>query len=151
MMAEEEHVDFTAKYRDWVSIRRMAIYGDTKPEEVVYHLAGIRWVVDSKSFVFLGIDVAALDDYSSKVAGDPKKGYRNLADAIARMDSAEAKGVISASCPDKSLVPIAQSYLLGRIISISGYSTSVSQTALSKIYKHLKPPKGLGRAKKKKE
>ena len=148
-MAEEEHIDFTAKYRDWVSIRRMAIYGDTKPEEVAYHLAGIRGVADIKSAVFLGIDTAALDDYSLKVVGGSKKGYRNLADAIARMDSTEAKGVVSASCPDKSLVPVAQSYLLGKIILDSGYNASVSQSMLSKIYKHLKPPKGLGRGKKK--
>ena len=145
---DDDHIDFTAKYGKWVSIRRMTIHQDTKPEEVVYHLAGIRAAVEGKSFSFLGIDTAALDGYSLKLKGGAGKGGLGaLASAIAKLEGSEAKGVISAAVPDKQLSKVAASYLLNRVISDFGYSTSVGQLELSKIYKHLKPPK-MPRAKK---
>ncbi|MGH2638311.1 MAG: DUF2666 family protein, partial [Rhabdochlamydiaceae bacterium] len=37
-----EYVDFMVKYKDWISIKRLVIRPDTKPQEIAFALAGIR-------------------------------------------------------------------------------------------------------------
>ena len=37
----EEFVDFSAKYKEWVAVKRLRITPQTKPEEIAYHLSPI--------------------------------------------------------------------------------------------------------------
>jgi hypothetical protein len=138
-----------AKYKDWIAIKRMGIREGTKPEEIVYHLAGIRNTLDARMYKMLGIDTALLDAAAESVSNGLRKGYGSLSQAISGLGSAEARGAVENACAaNKALGRLAETYLLGKVITNLGYDTSINQLQLSKIFPELKPPKAPGRRKK---
>jgi hypothetical protein len=146
----EEYIDFMAKYKDWISIKRIGIRENTVPAEVVNYLAGVRTTIDSKAYPMLQIKTSMLDAYAAKVCEGLKKNYGSLASAFSKMDSPETKKVIVESC-SKELAPVAETYLLNKVITTLGFDVSINQPMMSKIYPELKLPKtpGLGRKGKK--
>lgn len=148
-MDDADYIDFMAKYGDWISMRRMAIRPDTRPEEVVFHMAGIRGVIDAKSAPFIGINTAPLDSLAARLTEDKKKGYEGLAQAISGLSGPETKKAVEEACGDKrEHAPLAKAYLLGKVLSCMEMDSTINQQALSKIYKNLKIRKPLGRGKK---
>ncbi|MDE1868907.1 MAG: DUF2666 family protein [Candidatus Micrarchaeota archaeon] len=141
-----EYVDFMVKYKDWISIKRLGIRPDTKPQEIAFALAGIRATADTRSYSILGINTATLDACADSITKGQKKSFDSLAAALSKAGSAEAKRAVDESCQNKELTGFASAYLMSKIISNVGYETSISQTAMSKIWKELKPPKPRGRA-----
>jgi hypothetical protein len=146
----EEYIDFMAKYKDWVSIKRIGIRPDTKPEAVVQYLAGVRTTIDAKSFPMLQIKTSMLDEHAKGMCEGLRKNYESLATAMGKMGSSETKKVIAESSTEE-LQPIAEIYLLGKVMSTIGYDTSINQVIMAKIYPDLKVKKPLGRANGKKE
>ena len=146
----EEYIDFMAKYREWISIRRLGIRPDTKPEEVVHHMAGIRSVIENKSYPLLGVKLSVLDDYAGRLTAGQRKNYASLGKAIEALGAGEAKAALESSCENRELMPIAEAYLLGKVVTSLGFDTGINQAAMSKIFPYLKTPKapGLGRKKK---
>ncbi len=142
-----DYVDFMVKYGDWVSIKRLAIRPDTKPEEVVFHLAGIRSTIDNKSFPLLGINTAVLDVLAAKVTFGKKKNYEDLSKAISELSGTDAKRAVEEACKGNLQLPkLAKIYLLGKVISSLDFDSSINQTIMSKIFPDMKPPrKPLGR------
>lgn len=146
MADERESIDFFAKYRDWVVIKRMSIGDATKPEEIAFHLAGIRQTLDKKAFLFLEIDTQKLDDYATKLTNGKKKNFAGLAEAISSLSSSESKETLKAACGAKEQhASVANAYLLRQIMQKLGFDVDVNQEMLSKIYKDLKIRKPLGR------
>ena len=142
-MAEpEEYVDFLAKYGEWISIKRLGIRSDTKPEAVAHHLGGISHTATSKAFVFLGINTAQLDTVAEGITAGMRKSYDSLAQCVVKISKPDVKAAVNAACKDPKVAQVAEAYLLGRIISNIGYDTSVNQVTMSKIFPGLKPPKG---------
>jgi len=145
----EEYIDFMAKYKDWIAIRRLGIRPDTRPEEVVMHMAGVRTLIDSKSYPMLGIKLNILDEHANKLTNGVRKSYETLSDVIKSLGGSETKNVIESSCDNKALTPIAQVYLLGKTITNLGYDTGINPATLAKIFPGLKMPKvPMGRKKK---
>lgn len=147
-----EYVDFMVKYKDWISIKRLGIRPNTKPEEVSFHLALVRETIDRKAFAILGINTAALDSYAEKICTGMRKSYASLGSALTNMSGTEGKSTLKSACSDEKLAPLAEIYLLGRVISTLGYDTSLNQKAMAKIFPALKPakvPGRLGKGKKK--
>jgi hypothetical protein len=146
----DEYVDFMVKYKDWISIRRLGIRPNTTPQEVVYHLAGIRSTIDSKAYNLLGIKTSILDSFAKNSTQGLKKKTTDLSMALTKIDSPEAKSAIAESCTNETLAPLAKSYLLNKIITEVGFDTGIGQLAMSKVYPELKPPKmpPMGRKKK---
>lgn len=141
----EEYVEFMARYKDWVAVKRMAIYPDTKPEEVVFHLAGVRSAIDGRMFKLLGVKTEAIDAFADSKTASMRSGYSSLAQVMQHADSAEAKATLDAACENKTLVPFAKTYLLNRLITSLKVDTAISQQAMSKAFPYLKPPKVPGR------
>ncbi|MFI5412342.1 MAG: DUF2666 family protein [Candidatus Micrarchaeales archaeon] len=145
----EEYADFMVKYKEWVSIRKLGIRSYTTPQDVVFHLAGIRTVIDTHATALLGIKTSVLDAFAKAATSGLKK--KDISLAVAKLDSPEAKKAITDSCASNSaLEPMAKSYLLNKIITELGLLTGVDQLAMCKIFPELKPPKipGMGRKKK---
>jgi hypothetical protein len=142
----DEYIDFMAKYKDWISIKRIGIRENTRPEEVVFYLAGIRTTIDSKSYPMLNIKTSLLDAYAQKVCQGSKKNYESLASALQKLGTPDAKKVIS-EASSKEFAPLAETYLLGKVITTIGYDASINQTQISKIFPDLKVKKPLGRSK----
>ena len=146
MEEPSEYIDFMAKYRDWISIKRMGIYNDTKPEEVVFHLALVRSTIDGKAFALLGIRTGALDAVAEKVTSGKRKNYQSLAEAISSLASPETKKAIAEACGEKAeLAPVAKIYLLGRVLANLKFDAGINQAVLSRIYPNLKVKKPMGR------
>ena len=141
----DEFVDFSVKYKEWVAIRRLAITSATKPEEIAYHLAGIRSSIDSKMFQILGIDVGMIEKYAKDATSGMRSGFPSLLEAMKLVEQPDAKKIIADACPSPTLKPFARTYMLNRLIASVGVDTSLSQLALSKTFKYLKPPKAPGR------
>jgi hypothetical protein len=147
----EEYIDFMAKYKDWISIRRLGIRPDTKPEEIVQYMAGIRTVIDNKSYPLLGIKTEVIDAYSSKITAGMRKSYDSLSKAIAALGGSETKSVLDSACENKDLKPLAEVYLLGKTITGLGFDSGINQAIMAKIFPYLKISKPLGRKKSKKQ
>ncbi len=144
----DEYIDFMAKYKNWVSFKRLGIRASTTPQEVVFHLAGIRATIDNRACALLGIKTGTLDAFATSAVSGLKK--KDIGIAVAKIDSSEAKAAIDASCENKDTIPLAKAYLLNKIITELGMVTGVDQKEMSKIWKELKAPKvpGMGRKKK---
>ncbi len=142
-----EYIDFIARYKDWVAVKKMAVRKETRPEEIVFHLSGIRNSFDKKLFSIMGINLDLLDEFSRSVS-KKSKTYSELGQVLSALDSKDAKEAIAKSC-DKKISKIAEIYLLCRVMADSGFDTSVTQQMISKMYPDLKLkiPK-LGRPKK---
>ncbi len=142
-----EYIDFIARYKNWVAVKKMAVRKETRPEEIVFHLSGIRNSFDKKLFSIMGINLDLLDEFSRSVS-KKSKTYSELGQVLSALDSKDAKEAIAKSC-DKKISKIAEIYLLCRVMADSGFDTSVTQQMISKIYPDLKLkiPK-LGRPKK---
>ncbi|MDE1811064.1 MAG: DUF2666 family protein [Candidatus Micrarchaeota archaeon] len=137
----EEYVDFLAKYGNWISIKRLGIRPDTKPEAVAHHLAGISATAGAKSYSYLGIDTSSLDTAATGITAGMRKSYDSLSQAVSKMAQPATKSAVAAACKDPKLAPVAEAYLLNKIITGVGYDTSVNQLTMSKIFPDLKPPK----------
>lgn len=146
----DEYIDFMAKYKDWVSIKRIGIRPETRPEEVVHYLAGVRGTIDAKSYPMLAIKTQMLDQEAAKICEGLKKNYPSLSTAIAKLGNPDTKKVLNESC-SKELVPLAEIYMLSKVLTTLGYDTSINQTVMSKIFPGLKTPKTLGRKGKKQQ
>lgn len=146
----EEYVDFLAKYKDWISIKRLGIRPETKPEEVVFHMAGIRNTIDAKAFPILGIRTASLDAAAAKLTEGKRKSFALLSEAVNGLAGVDAKRAVEEACAErKELAPLAWAYLLGRVLNNLEYDASINQKMMSKIFPNLKVKKPLGRQKKK--
>ncbi len=139
-----EYIDFMAKYKDWIAIKRLGIKEDTKPEEIAGHLAAIRGIADAKAYLFLGIDTEMLDKYVESVAKGKSRSFGSVAEVFSNLGSEAAK-VVEEACRGKPHKQIAEAYLVSRIMNRIGYDTAVELLALSKIYPEIKPPRVPGR------
>lgn len=141
-----DSIEFAAHYRAWLAVKKISIADDTKPEEVVMGLAGIRQSIDRKAFELLGIETASLDAYAAQVTNGMRKGYGNLAQAIQLLGKPEAKAQMEKACGSKpELQEIAATYLLRNVVQKLMFDFDVNQEALQKAYPHLKLPKPPGR------
>ncbi len=143
---ETESVEFSAKYKTWVVIRKTSIYPDTTPEEVVFAIAGIRQSIDKKTFELLGIDTISLDSYATSLANGAKKTYLGLSEILTKLGNSDSKKAIETAVSGKpEHEGIAKTYLFRKIVQLLNLEFDVSQEALSKIYPNLKIPKQRGR------
>ncbi len=145
-------VEFSAKWKDWIAVKKLTIREDTKPEEVAFSLASIRQSIDRKAFEIFGehIDIVGLDSYAAKIASNKKKNFKDMADVILQLSSTESKKVVENSCSkNPDLKDIASTYLFRKVVQALGFDFDVNQEMLAKVYKELKLPKPRGRQPKK--
>ncbi len=145
-------VEFSAKWKDWIAVKKITIREDTKPEEVAFSLASIRQSIDRKAFELFGeyINIRELDDYASRIASNRKKNFKDMAEVIQQLSSSESRKVVEDSCSkNPDLKDIASTYLFRKVVQTLGFDFDVNQEMLAKVYKELKLPKPRGRQPKK--
>ena len=134
-----ECVAFSAKYKDWISIKKMLVHPDTGQEEVAFMLSGIAATTAKKGYHFSGINLAELDarvDDALKSAGVKKGGRESALAALAKLDVS-------------GLDEVSKSYAINSLLEKCGVSARITQEAMAKIYRHLKITKPRGRFSKK--
>ncbi len=145
-MSEGDAIEFMAKYNNWIAIRKLSVHDNTGPEEVAFHLAGIRQTLDKKGFEFIGIDMATLDACAGTITAGRKKNFKDLATAIEAMGSSDAKAAVEKACTVKpELKEIANTYLIRKIMQNLGFDADMNQEMLAKVFPNLKLPKPRGR------
>ena len=141
-----EGISFMAKYKDWISIKKLSIDEKTKPEEVAAHLSSIRIATDRKAPQILGVNTENLDIYASTVTENMRKSAANLEKIIQALCSPEAKKQIDdASKGDASIRDAAIVYLFSRMIQNIKIDLEVSPDTLMDMFPGLKIPKPKGR------
>jgi hypothetical protein len=144
-----EYVDFMAKYKGWLSIKRLGIRPNTSPQEIVMHLSNIRSAIDSRAYRILGINTEALDSLASRISSGKPKSPESLAFIIKELNSPETKKEISSACSTETAAKAAQIYVFNKALESLNYDTSIKPQLMAKLFPELKlsVPRGMGRKK----
>ncbi len=148
-MEGQDEVVFTAKYKDWIVVKKFKVEPDTKPEEVVAALTSVNATVVRKTFDFLGINKEIILAYAQRVCKGKRKGFASLAEVAGSLKTAEVKAELLKACPDEKLLPFAENYLLRAILDTLGMQAEIDLDTLGKIYPNVKITKPRGNFKKK--
>ncbi|VVB77454.1 Uncharacterised protein [uncultured archaeon] len=142
----DDSIEFLAKYKDWVAVKRISITPETPPEEIVLQISGIRQSVDRKSFEILGVNTKAIDEYATTLTKGVRKSFPALAETVQKLGTKEVKEVLKGATNGKEeLAEIAQTYLFRRVVQGLQFDFDVNHELLQKAYPKLKIPKPLGR------
>ncbi|MCX8194661.1 MAG: DUF2666 domain-containing protein [Candidatus Micrarchaeota archaeon] len=148
-MAEGEVV-FTARYKDWVVIKKMSIDSSTTPQEVAAILASIEATLSRKSYEFAGINQQKIDEIAERMVKGKRKSYSSLAEAISSIKPSELRQELLAACPTEKHLPIAENYLLKMVLDKLGFRTNLDTETLQEVYPEIKVAKPRGNFGKKK-
>ena len=145
-MPEGDSIEFLARYKNWLAVKKIHIDEKTAPEEIVLQLSSIRQSVDKKSFELLGIDVAKLDAYAAQLVGGKRKSYGSLAEVIQKLSGSDVKEVVNGSTGGRpELAEIASTYLFRKTVQGLMFDFDVNPEMLQKAFPGLKVPKPPGR------
>ncbi|MDE1768041.1 MAG: DUF2666 family protein [Candidatus Micrarchaeota archaeon] len=141
-----EGISFMAKYKDWISIKKLSIDKNTKPEEVAAHLSSIRMTTDRKIAQILGVDTDILDAYATEMTGKMRKSAANIEKITAILSSPEAKKQIESAIKGYTEIRDAATiYLFSRMLQNIKVDLEVSPDTLMDMFPGLKIPKPKGR------
>lgn len=142
----EDSIEFLAKYKNWIAVKKIAITETTAPEDIVLGLSGIRQSVDRKSFEILGVNTAAIDAYALELAKGARKSYPALGEVLQKLNTKEVKETVKNACGGKEeLSQIGMTYLFRRVVQGLAFDFDVNPDLLQKAYPNLKVPKPPGR------
>jgi len=139
-----DEIAFSAKYKNWIVIKKMSIDENTKEPEVAHILSGIRETIDRKAFELNGINMVKIDEYVATITKGRRKGYSSLVEIFGNLKQNEVRELLLASSSEQTL-PLAEAYFIRRLITALGYGLDVTTETLAKMYPELKLPKPKGR------
>jgi len=139
-----DEIAFSAKYKNWIVIKKMSIDENTKEPEVAHILSGIRETIDRKAFELNGINMVKIDEYVATITKGRRKGYSSLVEIFGNLKQNEVRELLLASS-SKQTLPLAEAYFIRRLITALGYGLDVTTETLAKMYPELKLPKPKGR------
>ena len=140
-----DEIVFSAKYGDWVSIKKTSIDDKTTPQEVVAALASIRETIDRKAFQFAGVDTAKIDAHVAELTKGRRKAYGTLAEVITSLNWNELGRFFASAVPEEKLAPLAEAYFFKSLFTALGFNFEVTTELMSKLYPELKIPMPKGR------
>jgi hypothetical protein len=145
-MPEGDSIEFLARYKNWLAVKKIHIDEKTAPEEIVLQLSSIRQSVDKKSFELLGIDLAKLDAYAAQLVSGKRKSYGSLAETIQKLGATDAKEAVKEATGGRDeLTDIASTYLFRKTVQNLAFDFDVNAEMLQKAFPGLKVPKPPGR------
>jgi len=87
----DEKIEFMAKYKDWMCVKRLNIDSNTRPKDIVYILGAVWASIEDRLGQYLaesGVDMAQLDAAANKIALEigPKvsTSFRGVDDELAK-------------------------------------------------------------------
>jgi len=151
-MAESTgEVAFTARYKDWVVIKKISIEETTTPQEVAAMLASIEATLTRKSYQFSGINQPAIEAIAERLAKGKRKSFASLAEALFVLKPTELKAELLAACPTEKHLPIAENYFVKALLDQIGFKTNLDGETLSEVFPEVKVTKPRGNFGKKKQ
>ncbi|VVC01156.1 Uncharacterised protein [uncultured archaeon] len=150
-MAEEGEVVFTARYKTWMTVKKLSIDEKTTPQEVAAALASAEATMNRKSYELTGINQAAIEAMAEKLSKGKRKSFVSLSEALTALKPTEIKTELLAACPTPAHLPIAENYLMKCMLDNMGFKTNLDLETLSQVYPEIKVPKPRGNFGKKKK
>jgi len=138
-------IAFMAKYKDWISIKKLSISADTKAEEVAAQLSSIRMTTERKLPQILGIDTDALDVYAAESTNNMRKSFANMEKIVDILCTSKTKEEITKAIPSESVRMVAVIYLSNKMYQNIKLELEVSPELLMDMFPGLKIPKPKGR------
>ena len=146
--APDSRIDFFANWGKWVSIKKMTILKETKPEEVAIHLASIGDSIDKKIFEFFPEDSKAkLSKYIEDLSKGKSSKMADLSNVAESLSSKDAKDLVEKSV-GSSNTSIGYAYILCSAMKNLGFEYKASLEFIGKAYPELKVKKPPGRKRK---
>lgn len=148
---DEEKIVFSAKYGDWISIRKMFVDPETKAPEIASHLIGVQQSISRKIYPLLGIDEDKIQVIAANLVRGKKRGYAGVSEIFSAINSNSTKSELASVCSAESM-PFAEALLTKKVIEALGLSVDISPDEFSKVFPEFKiaKPRGNFGGKKKK-
>ena len=143
-------VVFTARYRDWMVIKKLSVDDKTTPQEVSAALASIEATLTRKSYQFTGINQQMVEAIAEKLVKGKRKSFVSLSEALSSLKPTELKTELLAACPTPKHLPIAENYLLKVMLDLLGFKTNLDTATLAETFPEIKVVKPRGNFGKKK-
>ena len=147
---EDESVVFTARYKEWMVIKKLSIDQTTTPQEVSAALASMEATISRKSYEFTGINQEAIEAIAAKLGAGKRKSYVSLSEALSALKPTELKAQLLTACPTPAHLPIAENYFVKCLIDNLGFKTNLDTATLSGTFPEIKVTKPRGNFGKKK-
>ncbi|MFA6214388.1 MAG: DUF2666 family protein [Candidatus Micrarchaeia archaeon] len=147
---EEGEVAFTARYRDWMVVKKLSIDEKTTPQEIAAALASMEATMSRKSYGFTGINLDAIEAVAARLSVGKRKSFASLAEALSALKPAELKAELLTACPTPAHLPIAENYFVKCLLDGMGFKTNLDPETLSGAFPEIKVPKPRGNFGKKK-
>jgi len=144
-------VVFTARYKDWMVVKKLLIVDTTTPQEVSAILASTESTLTRKSYQFTGINQSAIEAMAERLVKGKRKSFVSLAEALSQLKPTELKNELLAACPTPKHLPIAENYLLKVMLDLMGFKTNLDGETLSEAFPEIKVAKPRGNFGKKKK
>ena len=149
-MDGQDEIIFTARYKDWMVVKKLLILENTTPQEVAAALASVEATLSRKSYSFTGINMDAVEAIASRLAGGKRKSFVSLSEALSALKPTELKAELLTACPTPAHLPIAENYLLKCMLDSLGFKTNLDTETLSGTFPEIKVTKPRGNFGKKK-
>jgi len=146
----QDEIVFTAKYKDWMVVKKLLIEEKTTPQEVAAALASVEATISRKSYEYTGINREAIDAIAEKLAAGKRKSFASLSEALSSLKPTALKAELLAACPTPKHLPIAENYLVKSLLDKLGFQTNLDLETLSGTFPEIKVPKPRGNFWKKK-
>ena len=119
-MVRDEKIEFLAKYKDWISVKRLTIDDKTRPKDILYILGTIWATIEDRLERYLvesGVDKGQLDTQAEKIAQE-----------LGKKVSATFKGV-----DDELSKEVAKIYVIRKAMEISKWPIQINTQKLLKL------------------
>jgi hypothetical protein len=116
----DEKIEFLAKYKDWLSVKRLNIDDTTRPKDIVYILGAIWGTVEEKLERYLvesGVDKTQLDAQAEKIAKE-----------LGKRVTVSLKGV-----DDELSKEVAKIYVIRKAMEIAKWPIEINTKKLLKL------------------
>jgi len=143
-------VVFAAKYGDWISIRKIWVDPETRPEEVAALLVGVRQSIDRKLYDLLGVDEPAVEEFAKRLTKGKRKGFSSVSDVFSAMGPEAYRVGLSGACPPEAL-PAAKALLAQKVLEELKMSPEIDAKEFNKAFPNAKIAKPRGNFGKKKK
>lgn len=147
----QDEVVFTAKYKDWMVVKKLLIEESTTPQEVAAALASMESTMCRKSYEFTGINREKIEALAAKLAGGKRKSFVSLSEALSALKPTELKAELLQACPSDKHLPIAENYFVKCLIDALGFKTNLDMETIAQVFPEIKVPKPRGNFGKKKK
>lgn len=147
----QDEIVFTAKYKEWMVVKKLLIDEKTTPQDVSAALASMEATMSRKSYEYTGINCAQIQSLAEKLAAGKRKSFVSLSEALSSLKPTELKTELTASCPTPKHLPIAENYLVKCLMDALGFRTNLDMETLSGTFPEIKVPKPRGNFGKKKK